>query len=74
MNLEEIRQERLKWMTWKNILPLRQALDELDTFETECSFSDTVKVMSKVALSEEQKEKGKDFFANVILPTNDHKR
>lgn len=67
MNLEEIRQERLKWMTWKNILPLRQALDELDTFETECSFSDTVKVVSKVALNEEQKEKI-ERTAKMMMP------
>ncbi|MDD5372095.1 MAG: tRNA 5-methoxyuridine(34)/uridine 5-oxyacetic acid(34) synthase CmoB [Sulfurimonas sp.] len=29
MNIEELRQERLKWMKWKNIAPLREALDSL---------------------------------------------
>ncbi len=67
MNLEEIRQERLKWMTWKNILPLRQALDELETFETECSFSDTIMIESKTPLSEAQKEKV-ETTAKMMMP------
>lgn len=46
MNLEEIRTERQKWMTWKNIKPLREALDELEEIESECYFGDTVKISS----------------------------
>ncbi len=30
MNLDNLRKERQKWMTWKNILPLRRALEELE--------------------------------------------
>lgn len=67
MNLEEIRQERLKWMTWKNILPLRQALDELESFETECTFSDTIRIESKAPLSEAQKEQVRTT-AKMMMP------
>ncbi len=67
MNLEEIRQERLKWMRWKNILPLRQALDELDVFETECEFTDTVRIRSRVPLQKAQKEKI-EATAKMMMP------
>ncbi len=53
MNLEEIRKEREKWMTWKNIAPLREALDKLEDIECEYALGDVVKVHSKVPLSEE---------------------
>lgn len=67
MNLEEIRQERQKWMTWKNILPLRQALDELEEIETVCSFGDTVKIEAKTAVNDELKEKVK-ATAKMMMP------
>ena len=35
MNLDEIRLERQKWMTWKNIKPLREALDSLEEIEND---------------------------------------
>ena len=57
MNLEEIRQERQKWMTWKNIFPIRQALDELPQIETVCSFGDTVKIEAKSSITKEEKAK-----------------
>ena len=47
MNLDEIRLERQKWMTWKNIKPLREALETLEDIEVECSFEDTVKLSTK---------------------------
>lgn len=55
MNLEEIRQERQKWMTWKNIAPLRQALDKLIDVEVKCSFSDTVTMTSVQPIDDETK-------------------
>ncbi len=55
MNLEEIRQERQKWMTWKNIAPLRQALDKLMDVEVKCSFSDTVTMTSVQPIDDETK-------------------
>lgn len=56
VNIEEIRQERKKWMTWKNIAPLRQALDALSDIEVDCSFSDIVTITSKQSLSDALKE------------------
>ena len=42
MNLDEIRLERQKLMTWKNIKPLREALETLDEVECECLYEDTL--------------------------------
>lgn len=67
MNLEEIRQERQKWMTWKNIAPLRQALSELDELEVKCSFEDTIKVESLKPLNEAQSTKIKEV-AKLMMP------
>ena len=67
MNLEEIRQERQKWMTWKNILPLRQALDELEEIATQCSFGDTVKIDAQTPISEALKAKIK-ATAKMMMP------
>ncbi len=52
MNLDEIRHERQQWMNWKNIAPLRQALNDLDEVETLCEFSDTIRIEAKQELSE----------------------
>ena len=45
MNLKTLREERKKWMTWKNIAPLREALDTLDdaSFDVELTNTITVK-------------------------------
>ena len=50
MNLDEIRLERQKWMTWKNIKPLREALDSLEEIDVSCSFEDTVKLSTNDAV------------------------
>ena len=47
MNLDEIRKEREKWMTGKNIKPLREALDKLEDIDSTCRFEDTVKITSE---------------------------
>ena len=44
MNLEEIRKEREKWFTWKNIKPLREALESLDVVDAKVKLEDTVKI------------------------------
>ncbi len=44
MDIEKIKEERKKWMTWKNIAPLRDALDKLPDVESKVEYSDTVKV------------------------------
>jgi len=35
MNLEEIRDERKKWFTWKNILPMMEALENIRSINTD---------------------------------------
>jgi len=67
VNLEEIRQERQKWMTWKNIAPLRHALDNLEDLKTQCSFDDTVKIESLDELSSSQKDTIEEV-AKLMMP------
>ncbi len=45
MNLHQLRQERKKWLTWKNIRPLQEAIATLPVFENiAVSLGDTVAV------------------------------
>ena len=48
MNLEDVRKERQKWMTWKNIAPLRAALEDLEDVESQVELGDVVKVDAKL--------------------------
>ena len=47
MNLKEIRQDRQKWMTWKNIAPLREVIDNLQDTQCEVKLGDTIKISGK---------------------------
>ena len=47
MNLNEIRQDRQKWMTWKNIAPLREVIDNLQDTKCEVKLDDTIKISGK---------------------------
>jgi tRNA (mo5U34)-methyltransferase len=42
MDLEKLRVEREKWMGWKNIAPLRKALESLDSTPVEVLLEDTI--------------------------------
>ena len=45
MNLNEIRQEREKWLTWKNIAPLQEAIRSLKTYDNlDVAFGDRVTI------------------------------
>ena len=44
MNLENVKKERQKWMTWKNIAPLREALKSLDDVPCEVILGDVIKI------------------------------
>jgi len=44
MNLETVRKERQKWMTWKNIAPLRKAIEDLEVVKTSVSYEDVVHI------------------------------
>jgi len=67
VNLEEIRQERQKWMKWKNIAPLREALETLEDIDVQCSFDDTVTITSLDSISDETKEKI-ESVAKLMMP------
>jgi tRNA (mo5U34)-methyltransferase len=44
MNLDDIRKQRQKWMSWKNISPLRKALDSLACGVWHVEIGDVVKI------------------------------
>ena len=44
MDLNEIRKEREKWLHWKNIAPLREALDKLLDVDAKLELGDIVKI------------------------------
>ncbi len=47
MDLQQLRKDRQKWMTWKNIKPLRDALDSLEEVAYDVSIGDVVSVDGK---------------------------
>jgi len=48
MNLDELRKERQKWMTWKNIKPLRDALQTLKGGDFKVELGDVVKISGDI--------------------------
>ncbi len=44
MNIDELRKERQKWMEWKNIAPLREALKRLNNGAWSVEFGDVVTI------------------------------
>ncbi|MEA3374524.1 MAG: tRNA 5-methoxyuridine(34)/uridine 5-oxyacetic acid(34) synthase CmoB [Campylobacterota bacterium] len=50
MDLEVVRREREKWMTWKNIAPLREALASLQEIDTTVDLDNTVTLKSETAI------------------------
>ena len=47
MKLQEIREERKKWMTWKNIAPLRDAILKLPNVDANMELGDTLTLTCK---------------------------
>jgi tRNA (mo5U34)-methyltransferase len=47
MNLEDIRTQRKKWMTWKNIAPLREALEHLEDLDAKVELGDTITISAE---------------------------
>ena len=62
MNLETLRIERQKWMTWKNIAPLREAIESLEDLEVDTTLSDVVRLSG--AFDEEKINK----TAKLLMP------
>ena len=44
MDIQQIREERKKWLTWKNIKPLREALEELSPCDVKVKLGDIIKI------------------------------
>jgi tRNA (mo5U34)-methyltransferase len=44
MNINDIRKEREKWMTWKNVAPLRAAIENLEDVPCEVELGDVIKI------------------------------
>jgi tRNA (mo5U34)-methyltransferase len=44
MDIQTIKEDRKKWMTWKNIAPLREALEQLPQVEAKITLEDVVKI------------------------------
>ncbi|MBU1643301.1 tRNA 5-methoxyuridine(34)/uridine 5-oxyacetic acid(34) synthase CmoB [bacterium] len=64
MDLNALRQEREKWMTWKNIRPLREALAALPRIDAVLSLGDTVALQTKEPVDLEQIE----HVARMMMP------
>jgi len=59
MNLDTIREERAKWLTWKNIVPMREALANIQNIDTEnlqITYDDWFTVGDKTSISNEDLE------------------
>ncbi|QOP46707.1 tRNA 5-methoxyuridine(34)/uridine 5-oxyacetic acid(34) synthase CmoB [Sulfurimonas paralvinellae] len=48
MDIQKIKEERKKWLTWKNIAPLREALCELEDGEYTVTLGDTVEIQGEM--------------------------
>ena len=44
MDLEKLKNDRKKWLTWKNIKPLRDALENLQDISCDIKLGDTIKI------------------------------
>jgi len=44
MDIKRLKEERKKWMNWKNIAPLREVLDSLENVACKVEYGDAVKV------------------------------
>ncbi|MDP3292954.1 MAG: tRNA 5-methoxyuridine(34)/uridine 5-oxyacetic acid(34) synthase CmoB [Sulfuricurvum sp.] len=64
MDLNTVRQERSKWMTWKNIAPLREALQKLPKIESTVELGNTVKLTTKERIDLEELE----HTARLMMP------
>lgn len=61
MNIEELRKERAKWMEWKNIAPLREALANLPEGSWEVELNDAVTVKGEAPQNIEE-------IARLMMP------
>ena len=65
--LEELRIERQKWLTWKDIKPLQDALSTLPLVDTTITLDDTIKI-DFTALHDKEAQKQFDEVARLMMP------
>ena len=67
MDLQKIREERRKWLTWKNIKPLQEAIGRLPEFkDVVCSFGD--RVTAQIAYLSASDAKTIEQTARLLMP------
>lgn len=64
MDLAAVREERSKWMTWKNIAPLREALNQLPQIESNVELGNTVALSSEEVVDTAELER----IARLMMP------
>jgi len=64
MDLNVLRAEREKWMTWKNIKPLREALEKLPSVESKLLLEDIVTLETSDTIDKKQIEE----VARLLMP------
>jgi tRNA (mo5U34)-methyltransferase len=62
--LNAVRAEREKWMGWKNIAPMREALADLPEVKTHCEYGDTIRLTSDEKVDSAQIER----VARMLMP------
>ncbi|MEA3354491.1 MAG: tRNA 5-methoxyuridine(34)/uridine 5-oxyacetic acid(34) synthase CmoB [Campylobacterota bacterium] len=70
MNLTEVREEREKWFTWKNVKPMMSALNKIQTIDTsniETKLQDWVSSGDENSLSANDRKKLEDNL-KVLIP------
>jgi tRNA (mo5U34)-methyltransferase len=64
MDLNAVRQERSKWMTWKNIAPLRDALNQLPIINVRVDLGNTVSLKTEDVVDTLELER----IARLMMP------
>lgn len=65
MDIELLKQERQKWLTWKDIKPLREALKSLEPSEASIMIEDTIMIDADVSNAYKEKI---DSIARMMKP------
>lgn len=64
MDLEAVRRERSEWMKWKNIAPLREALEKLPSFGAAVTLGNTVELKTEEPVDMAEVER----IARMMMP------
>ena len=65
MNLIDVQNNRKKWLTWKDIKPLRERLDALDEVSIKCNIGDIIEISADASTKQLQEI---EDFAKALSP------